>query len=217
MPLSDLERGARRFADAIQHLLNTTVASGASIRATTQPEAAACAVAVASRRGEREVIELPTADPLIPLYLNVHYLLGLDDEGTHLAVRTSTFRVQSARDALDGWFHYDFERNKAGYPEAHLQVLARHDEAEQTMRGLSRRRKRKQFGELHFPVGGRRFRPALEDLIQFLVDEELVVPKDGWEKELERSRREFREIQLRAAIRRDPDVAKQALEDLFRR
>ncbi len=64
--------------------------------------------------------------------------------------------------------------------------------------------------------GGRRFRPALEDVIEFLVDEQLVRPREGWLGALDRSRREFREIQLRAAVRRDPEVARQALMGLAR-
>lgn len=33
---------------------------------------------------------------------------------------------------------------------------------------------------LHLPVGGKRFRPALEDVIEFAIEELAVTPKDDW-------------------------------------
>lgn len=216
MARSELEHRARRFADAIQHLLNNTVADRVEVAAVTTGDPGVIGVGpgLSRRHAMTPLVEMTTVDTSHRLLLDVRYQLGMDDEGDHLAVLKSVFGVLVGRDEPDFLFHYDFERNKVGYPEAHLQVLGVHVKAEQAMRVLCRSRKRKQLGDLHFPVGGRRFRPALEDVIQFLVEEELVVPKPGWDKEVERSRQEFAEIQLRAAIRRQPDIAREALADL---
>lgn len=106
---------------------------------------------------------------------------------------------------------FDYERNKRGYPEAHLQVygqsaaLAAWDAGPSGKRGLER---------LHFPVGGRRYRPILEDVIEFLVTEQLADGREGWPDVIEAERREYRRIQLRAAIRRDPETARAAVADL---
>jgi hypothetical protein len=70
--------------------------------------------------------------------------------------------------------------------------------------------------DLHFPVGVRRHRPALEDVIEFLTAEKLAKPRDGWEKVLYASRDDFRRRQLRAAIRRDVATARQAVRDFDR-
>lgn len=56
-------------------------------------------------------------------------------------------------------------------------------------------------------MGGRRFRPTLEDICEFLIVERLVEHRAGWAETLERSREAFQEKQLRAAIRRFPEVA----------
>jgi hypothetical protein len=37
-----------------------------------------------------------------------------------------------------------------------------------------------ELGRLHFPVGGKRFRPCLEDVIEMLVVERFVWGRDGW-------------------------------------
>ncbi|WP_157034975.1 hypothetical protein [Actinocatenispora sera] len=124
----------------------------------------------------------------------------------------STFSVYAGPDEDDPVFHYDFERNKQGYTEAHLQVLGENAPMTQVMRELCSR-KQKLLGDLHFPVGGRRFRPSIEDLIEFLIEEELAKPKLGWRNVLDRSRAKFQEIQLRAAIRQNPGVALSALVD----
>ncbi len=108
--------------------------------------------------------------------------------------------------------HMDYERNKThGYPEAHLQVEGASD-ALGPWRMADRTRARA-LRDLHFPVGGRRYRPALEDVIEFLVVEKLATPRDGWQKLLNESRGEFRRRQLRAAIRRDMETATQAVRE----
>jgi hypothetical protein len=60
---------------------------------------------------------------------------------------------------------------------------------------------------------GRRFRPILEDVIEFLVSEGLVDPRPGWLDAVEDGRRAFLRKQLRAAIRREPDIALEALKE----
>ena len=67
--------------------------------------------------------------------------------------------------------------------------------------------------DLHLPVGGRRFRPSLEDLIEFCILEDLVTPRRDWQDELNASRDRFRIQQLKAAVRRNPDEAADVLRD----
>ncbi len=51
-------------------------------------------------------------------------------------------------------------------------------------------------------MGGRRFRPILEDVIEFLIVEQLAKPRDdGWKDVLDQEREEYYRIQLQAAIR----------------
>jgi hypothetical protein len=109
-------------------------------------------------------------------------------------------------------FHYDYERGKIdGYPEAHLQVCASSGawaQAATRLDGSTRVLER-----LHLPVGPRRFRPSVEDIIEFLISEKLAVGRDGWEDIVNAGREGFRVKQLRAAVRRDPDTAIALLQD----
>jgi hypothetical protein len=66
---------------------------------------------------------------------------------------------------------------------------------------------------LHLPVGGRRFRPTLEDLIEFLITERLVKGNEGWQKPLAASRNQFQVNQMRALIRRFPTEAAAAVRE----
>jgi hypothetical protein len=70
------------------------------------------------------------------------------------------------------------------------------------------------LSKIHLPVGGRRFRPALEDVLEALIDERIVSGSPIWRDVLNESRDEFRRRQLKAAIRREPDVAAAALRAL---
>jgi hypothetical protein len=94
------------------------------------------------------------------------------------------------------------ERDKAdGYPDAHLQI----DATSELFSTLNDPRcdTGRSLAQLHFPVGGKRFRPCLEDIIEFLIVERLVLARDGYEKVIEAGREGFRKNQLMAAMRRD--------------
>jgi hypothetical protein len=144
--------------------------------------------------------------PLAPkaeLWMDVSFQLCLDAEREHLMVKQSFFGVFGSQDAKHGLFHYDYERDKAdGYPDAHLQVYGS-SELFDTLNDPKRDQGRS-LAQAHFPVGGKRFRPCLEDIIEFLIVERLVEARDGYEKILEAGRDGFRRNQLLAAMRRDP-------------
>ena len=102
--------------------------------------------------------------------------------------------------------HYDYERDKSdGYPEVHLQVCATSDAWEQASLGYGP--SGRPLERLHLPVGGRRYRPTAEDLIEFLMTEKLVTGRPGWQGYVQRGRAGFEERQLRAAVRRNPQAA----------
>ena len=77
---------------------------------------------------------------------------------------------------------------------------------------------------LHLPVGGRRMRPTLEDVIDFAVRDLGVEAKSGWQERIESGRKRWRRLQVKAALRdviRDdpagaPDELRQAIEQARR-
>jgi hypothetical protein len=60
---------------------------------------------------------------------------------------------------------------------------------------------------LHIPVGGSRFRPCLEDVIQFLIEECLFDSLPRWREAVEEGRASWRRIQARAVVRDFPREA----------
>ncbi|MFI1535591.1 hypothetical protein [Streptomyces anandii] len=196
-----------RFANEIKALLNGTITNHVQIKAVTLDKGDDRLFILGNRISKdtmtAERFALRPRAPRTELWMDVSYQLRLDAEREHLMVQQSFFGVFGAKDAKHGLFHYDYERDKAdGYPDAHLQVYAHselfaklNDPKTDTGRSLA---------QLHFPVGGKRFRPCLEDVIEFLVAERLVEARDGYEKILEAGREGFRRNQLMAAMRRDP-------------
>lgn len=146
------------------------------------------------------------------LYLWMLFKLEPDKQGKYLQVNSSVMLLSLDQEGHRELLHYDYERDKPdGYPEAHLQVCATSDAWKQLTQNLGR--KGRPLEKLHLPVGGRRYRPTVEDLIEFLVTERLVEARSSWRQLVEDGRTRFQERQLRAAIRRRPDVALDILRD----
>lgn len=66
---------------------------------------------------------------------------------------------------------------------------------------------------LHFPTGGRRFRPGVEDFIQFLIQDCGFDSLDGWRQELENGRELARRFQVRTIAQDFPAEVAEALKD----
>jgi hypothetical protein len=148
-------------------------------------------------------------------WLDLQYRLCMDESGEYLMVRSSFVAVMAPDDARSVLCHFDYERDKAdGYPEAHLQVDAESGAltAWNRPRGAGDRR----LAKLHFPTGARRYRPTLEDVVEFLVAEKLASGRRGWKAVVDDGRAGFQRKQLRAAIRADPDTAREMLAEMGR-
>ena len=211
--MPELPRLAREFAGTVQDLLNQTICDGLTINtvvhqshpevfvghALTKQSLVGAAFPVRRGRGRTWC------------WLNLSFRLGMDSERAYLAVVSSFFGIYASEAENSCLCHFDYERDKAdGYPEAHLQVFG--ESRALTMWGG--RAQSRGLERLHFPVGGRRFRPCLEDVIEFLITEKLTTARDGWERVVSQSRQQFQRRQLRAAIRRDPETARQMLREL---
>jgi hypothetical protein len=213
-PNADLHGQARRFAQLLNGLLNGTITNGVRMRAvvvSTGPVSVGYAL-TKSMVVNRQPFPLAVDNRSPACFMGLSYTMTLDPEGQHLTAATSVCALYADAAGNDELFHYDYERNKRdGYPEAHLQV-----HAESTSLGavMAKRGLNHHMHKLHFPVGGRRYRPSLEDVIEFLIVERLVDARDGWQTVLAREREAFRRLQLRAAVRRDPETAISALKNL---
>ena len=68
------------------------------------------------------------------------------------------------------------------------------------------------IADVHFPVGGHRFRPCLEEIILFVIDEFGAQCTPEARATLEQGMREWEEIQLKAVVRDNRANVLQALE-----
>lgn len=71
-----------------------------------------------------------------------------------------------------------------------------------------------EFSKLHFPVGGARMRPCLEDFLQFVLHEFKVDQQDEAREAILAGRERRRRRQIATLVRDAPGVAAAALESL---
>lgn len=206
----DLKTQARKFAGNLAELLNRTVTDGIRLRSyMDQRGRAVIGYEVSENNPVGDCVPLTISRAPALLYLSVLHTLELDDTETFLTTDKSTYTLQAGNDTAP-ILTYDFVREPPNeFPEAHVHI---HGESE-VLRGMLRasRRGKDKPADLHLPVGGRRFRPCLEDIIEFCILERLVTPRDGWRGALNNSRDEYHERQLRAAVHRNPAAAAEAL------
>lgn len=204
---------ARTFAAEVSELLNGTVTNGAKVSAVLTSDGSRCIVA----KGVTKNRLTPQAIPLTlgkrpRVSLRVAHVLRLDDDGLYLTAAKSDYTVLLDEAGTEMVFHYDYDRSPSnGYPPAHFQVAGE----SASFRSLCEQTgQQKELKDLHFPVGGKRFRPSLEDIVEFLVVEGFVDTRDDWRAVLEDSRTRWYRTQLRAAVRRDEEAVRQFLREL---
>lgn len=162
------------------------------------------------------------------LRLSVDYKCVLDGHDKWMAISESLVHVFVEPDGREPLFRYEFDRNNTGkVPSAHIQFHGKHPELEKAMRecgdstdrAKARKRGRREvyLHDLHFPVGGPRFRPALEDVLEMLIEEFGVKPVGSVaaaRKALADGRENWRRKQVATVVRDAPSQAVQALTDL---
>jgi hypothetical protein len=173
-PNADLHGQARGFAQLLNNLPNGTITNGVRMRAVvvSTGQVSVGHAPTKSMVVNRQPFPLAVANRSPACFMGLSYTMTLDPEGQYLTVATSVCALYADAEGSDELLHYDYERNKhGGYPEAHLQV-----HAESTSLGavMAKRGLDHHMHKLHFPVGGRRYRPSLEDVIEFLIVERLV-------------------------------------------
>lgn len=70
------------------------------------------------------------------------------------------------------------------------------------------------LSKIHFPMGGARFRPTMEDVLHMIEEEFGAVAGPGWQEILGSNRMEWRRQQTGAAVRDCPSEAVRVLKQL---
>lgn len=213
----DLRNSAFRFAnETINDLLNRTVTDG-RVTSVIRQDGKIGWIGYGINKGSPFPGEpLPLSITAAPArcFLHVIHEVYFDEEGL-LSVKRSTYGIFVGPTLDDPMLlHFDYDREPDNpYPQAHFQVAGDSAALKQLNEATGQT---KTLADLHFPVGGKRFRPSLEDLIEFLIVEQFVEGRPGWNDAVKEHRERFHRIQLQAAVRRDPDTARVELERLGR-
>lgn len=172
-----------------------------------------------------------TTDEAANFLVQASWSCSSDHRGQWLKVERSTFGVFRSDLPTRPLFRYDFQSDYSDrLPKAHIHFQADHPDMKTSQaildtqdslrhfgtgsrraRNRSKHTKQVNVSDLHFPVGGTRFRPSLEDVLLMMIEEYGVVPENGSPTDavehLRSSMLEWRKSQARAVIRDMPTLA----------
>lgn len=144
--------------------------------------------------------------------LSVRQRFCLDSSNTYLAVEQSGFKVTATIDRTP-IVRYDYDRDARAKPCSHLQIHA-HRGALSHVLSQNGHPEPHALEALHFPTGGPRFRPCLEDFAEFLIRDCRFDAKSTWRPAVDEGRERWRRLQVRAVVRDVPSEAVAVLERL---
>lgn len=166
--------------------------------------------------GDRMVVEISAVglgqDGQSLAELDIYQRFCLDSTETYLAVEQSVFKVTAMVDRTP-IVRYDYDRDARSKPSSHIQIHA-HRGAISHVLSQAGHPKPHALESLHFPTGGARFRPCLEDLLEFLIRDCKFTAKDGWSQAVREGRERWRRLQVRAIARDVPSEAVSVLQGL---
>ena len=208
--MTELAARSAAFAADVQKLLDDVLPGARRIvsvefghRYVVRPEGHSAA---------RQVIPL-LVDGIEYAHLTVRLFQELDRLGQHLKTSRSDIAVYSSLDR-NPLLRLEYRADLHTEPVCHWQFHAERGAFATLLaraHRLGRVSKPHLLSSLHLPVGGERFRPGLEDVLEFLVRDCGVDAKPGWQVAVTESRQTWRRRQLRAAVR---DLQEEAAEVL---
>ncbi len=136
----------------------------------------------------------------------------LDSSGQWLAVEESHFNLYALLDRAPV-LRIHYRRDQGTRPSAHVHVHG-HRGALSHLLSRAGHESPHEMASLHIPVGGSRFRPCLEDFIQFLICECNFDSLPGWMAHVEAGRERWRCRQTAAVARDVPEEAARVLREL---
>lgn len=145
-------------------------------------------------------------------WLRFTYFCRWDRANQYLAVDKSKVWIVAAVDSTP-IFRFEFLYETDWVPHSHIQVHG-HRGALSHLLSKAGHPAPHDMAALHLPTGGARFRPNLEDVIQFLITDCRFDHVDSWRQAVERERAEWRVIQTRAVVRAMADVAADQLSSM---
>lgn len=210
MQAQTLEERASQFASEVQATLDGTLSGSRQV----------VAVASANRyvvRPEPAKMKLfVDGAPLADLSFSLDQ--ELDSSGLHLKTTGSKVTLWSSIDRTP-LVRLEYRSDMRKDPISHWQVHAERGSMSHILGRANhaapdRVKKPHDYSSLHFPVGGERFRPCLEDVIQFLIVDCGFDAVPGWLETVQSGRESWRRLQLRSSVRDAPEDAADVLTNL---
>lgn len=189
---------AEAFASEVAELLQSTVTDDAPVRAHQRENR--IVVAALDEDGGAILFPLEIAGQPVAC-LRVEYECVWDVQQKYLAIEESRFALLG-RVIAEPILRFEYVRDETR-PGRAAHVHA-HGECTQLGPLLAAAGvvTKANLQRLHLPVGGKRFRPCLEDVIEFLVDDLKVDAKPGWQGHVAAGRARWNALQLAAAMRK---------------
>lgn len=210
---SELEERSRAFAGEIGDMIAATLGDHVQM--------------VSVKLGDRYAVRPDGAtrnDQRIPLHVQGQHLadlavavfLQLDHAREHLKATRTDIAVYSTLDRTplvrleylsemrnDPICHWQFHGERGAF--SHLLAIAHAKDSRQVKQPHD-------LSSVHLPVGGERFRPCLEDVLEMLIRDCGVDAVDGWQAALEEGREKWRMRQFRTTVRDLQQEAADVLE-----
>ena len=218
-----LRTAAEEFVDRLNSLVAATIKTDtrfvvalgrngqrANIRAIDYPDS----------RSDGFPLVRDNDDPEAPaLLLLARFAVEIGEDDDHLQVVSSTVGlwvdITGGRKDPRPLIRVEYDRHRVAGDRAAAHVHLHAHSPEMAWIYGSSGQPAPDLHSLHFPVGGQRFRPTLEDFLLFLERENLYTDfKDGWRATTLESLRGFEETQAVATTRRYHQVAADTLARL---
>lgn len=221
--MSDLEEEAQEFA----HLLSSTIR-------LVCPDALPLAIQIRKRKSRTLATIEPENGSAYPitisgahlLDLTVSYECSISDNHSYLRVEESGIGVRPHDGSGEHLMRFEYLHSpNSPVPSSHLHIHAHrdawtfmmaHDGVGSDRRDVKRRgsnTKVPQLSDVHFPLGGPRMRPTLEDVVELLIHELGVDHAEDALTRLATSRAVWRERQMRSLVMSLPLVAAETLRE----
>lgn len=211
----NLDDAAARFATSLQDTFRGVLPAATEI--------------VSVKLGDRYVVRPAGDEPAhqrIPLTvdgealatLGVQIYLGPDSSGRHLKAWKSSVAIHSMLDRA-ALFRQEFDALiSESAPLAHWHVHAERGALSHLLARAHAVRPRQvprphDMSALHLPVGGERFRPCVEDVLEFAARELGIDVTTGWKSSIAEGRERWRRMQFRSTVRDLQDEAAEVLRD----
>lgn len=216
----DLEQEAQDFGEQLTELL-AEVLPGPHPPVSALRSGSRMSISTGSVvSGSAGVPDNFAAEPMRLLHRGQHvadllldYTFTEDSVGRYPAVRESQFLVRPPRTRRP-LVRYEFDRGMRTDPSAHWQIHPEKGGPLSELMEATGAKAQHDLSNLHIPVGGSRFRPCVEDLLEMLIVDCRIDGLDGWKAAVAAGRRTWRLIQVATVVRDAASTAAEALVEL---